>query len=45
MPGWELRLDVTANGYWFSIKDKTDPCGLTFVSNQQGLILEAQPLR
>jgi hypothetical protein len=45
MPGWELRLDVTGNGYWFSIKDKTDPCGLTFISNQQGLILEAQPIR
>ena len=45
MPGWELTLDVTGDGYWFSIKDKTDPCGLTFVSNQQGLILDAQPIR
>jgi len=45
MPGWELRLGVTADGYWFSIRDKMDPCGLTFVSNQDGLILEAQPIR
>lgn len=45
MRGWQLTLDVTENGYWFSIKDSTDPCGLTFVSNQQGLILEAQPIR
>lgn len=45
MPGWELTLDVTAEGYWFIIKDKTDPCGFAFVSNQNGLIFEAQPIR
>ena len=45
MPGWELTLDVTGSGYWFAIKDKTDPCGLTFISNQKGLIWEAQPLQ
>jgi hypothetical protein len=46
MPGWELRLDVTADGgYWFMIKDKTDPCGFAYVSNQTGVIFEAQPIR
>ncbi|HET7698571.1 MAG TPA: hypothetical protein VFK57_22840 [Vicinamibacterales bacterium] len=45
MPGWELTLDVTATGYWFSIRDKTDPCGFTLISNHNGLILQAQPLR
>lgn len=45
LPGWELKLDVTTGGYWFSLKDKTDPCGLTFVSNQDGLILLARPLQ
>lgn len=45
MPGWTLTLDVTAEGYWFMIRDKSDPCGFTLVSNQAGLIFEAQPLR
>ena len=46
LPGWELTLDVTAEGgYWFMIKDKTDPCGFAYVSNQNGVIFEAQPIR
>ena len=45
MPGWELTLDVSERGYWFSLKDKTDRCGLTLISNQRGLILVAEPLR
>ena len=44
-PGWELTLDLTSTGYWFMIKDKTDPCGLGFISNQDGLIFDARPLR
>lgn len=44
-PGWLLTLDVTAEGYWFVLKDKTDPCGFAYISNQNGLIYEAQPLR
>jgi hypothetical protein len=45
IPGWELTLDVTADGYWFMIKDKTDPCGFAFISNKSGLIYTANPLR
>jgi hypothetical protein len=45
LPGWGLTLDVTENGYWFMIKDKTDPCGFAFISNQSGLIYTAEPLR
>ena len=45
LPGWELKLDVTADGYWFMVKDKSDPCGLAFISNQNGLIYTAEPLR
>ena len=44
-PGWLLTLDVTADGYWFMLKDKTDPCGFAYISNHDGLIYEAQPLR
>ena len=45
LPGWQLTLDVTADGYWFMVKDKTDPCGFAYISNQQGLIYHAEPNR
>ncbi|HET9361324.1 MAG TPA: hypothetical protein VFO58_16345 [Vicinamibacterales bacterium] len=45
LPDWELTLDVTERGYWFMIKDKVDPCGFAFVSNQVGLIFNAEPIR
>lgn len=45
VPGWRLTLDVTSAGYWFSVKDTTDPCGFTYISNHSGLIYTAQPLR
>ena len=45
LPNWQLTVDVTTRGYWFMIKDKIDPCGFAFVSNQAGLILEAEPIR
>ena len=43
--GWTLTLDVTAEGYWFMLRDTPDPCGYTLISNQSGLIFVAQPLR
>jgi hypothetical protein len=45
MPGWVLTLEVTADGYWFSIKDTQDPCGFTIISNRDGLIYNAMPLQ
>jgi len=45
VPGWKLTLDVTSKGYWFSIEDTTDPCGFRYISNEQGLIFTAEPLR
>jgi hypothetical protein len=45
VPGFQLTLDVTAKGYWFEIKDAMDPCGFRYISNQDGLIFTAQPLR
>ena len=45
LPGWKLTLDTTRTGYWFMIKDTTDPCGFTWVSNQDGLIYKAEHLR
>lgn len=45
LPGWQLVLDVTQDGYWFMVKDKTDPCGFAYISNQEGLIYHAEPNR
>jgi len=45
LPGWMLTMDVTEQGYWFMVKDMTDPCGFAFVSNQVGLIFHAEPIR
>jgi hypothetical protein len=44
-PGWELTLNVTDRGYWFMVKDKTDPCGFAFISNATGVIYTAEPIR
>lgn len=45
VPGWTLTLDVGFSSYWFMIKDKTDPCGFAYISNQSGLIFQAEPTR
>jgi len=45
LPDWQLTVDVTPQGYWFMVKDKADPCGFTFVSNQAGVVLQAEPIR
>lgn len=45
LPGWQLTLNKTEKGYWFMIKDKTDPCGFAYISNQAGIIYTAEPIR
>lgn len=45
LPGWQLTLSTTDRGYWFMIKDTTDPCQFALISNQEGIIYTAQPIR
>lgn len=45
VPGFTLTLDATEKGYWFEIKDTTDPCGFRFISNQTGVIFTARPIQ
>lgn len=45
LPGWKLTLDVSSDGYWFAIKDTTDPCGFAYISNTLGVIYTAEPIR
>jgi hypothetical protein len=45
LPNWKLTLDVTRTGYWFMIKDTSDPCGFAYISNQAGVIFQGEPIR
>ena len=45
LPNWKLTLDVTRTGYWFMIKDTSDPCGFAYISTQAGVIFQAEPIR
>jgi len=45
LPGWRLTVDVNETGYWFMVKDLTDPCGFAYISNQEGVIFTAEPIR
>ena len=45
LPGWTLTLDVGFDSYWFKITDKTDSCGFALISNQNGIIFVAEPIR
>ncbi|HEY0873703.1 MAG TPA: hypothetical protein VGD94_09535 [Vicinamibacterales bacterium] len=45
LPGWQLTFDLTETGYWFMIRDTTDPCGFAYISNENGVIYTAEPIR
>ena len=45
VPGWQLTFDRTDSGYWFMIRDRTDPCGFAYISNENGVIYTAEPIR
>ena len=45
VPGFRLTFDRTEKGYWFEVVDRTDACGFRYISNQNGLIVVAQPIR
>ena len=41
----EAELNVFEAGYWFMIRDMTDTCGFAYISNQNGVIFTAEPIR
>lgn len=45
LAGWRLTLDRTGEGYWFMIRDTTDPCGFAVFSNQEAVIYTGQRIR
>ncbi|MBI3264326.1 MAG: hypothetical protein HYZ58_14410 [Acidobacteria bacterium] len=45
MLGWKLEFASSPEGYSFLVKDKIDPCGFSYYSNQVGLIYHGEPIR
>lgn len=43
--GFTVRLDIAEHAYWFEVVDQQAACGFRFISNEQGLIFKAQPIR
>jgi hypothetical protein len=43
--GFSLALSTDGKSYMFSLKDKTDACGFTIFSDQDGLIYKGGPLQ
>ncbi len=40
IPGFELRLTLSGEGYAFSLRDKSDPCRFSYFSDERGVIYE-----
>ena len=43
--GFVAHVAVDQDGYAFSIKDTTDPCGFVYFSDQDGIIYNGEALR
>jgi hypothetical protein len=43
LPGWRIHYVAAPDGYAFSLTDLRDPCGLTFASNDSGMLIEGRP--
>ena len=44
-PNFSVKLDLTEKGFWFSIADDEDSCGFRVISNENGVIFQAEPIR
>jgi len=45
LPQWKLTLTAAPGGYWFMVRDTSDPCGFAYISTQAGIIFKAEPIR
>jgi hypothetical protein len=46
LPGWEVRLvPGRDSGYALSLRDRRDPCGFGYLSDETGFIAETRPVR
>lgn len=43
--GFELRLTTDGRAYSFSLRDKADPCGFGYFSDDSGVIFQAYPIQ
>lgn len=44
LPGFDLQLTSGGDSYTVAIHDTTDPCRLSFFSDESGLIYQGQPI-
>jgi len=44
LPGWRVHFVLGGQGYSVALRDARDPCGLTYVSDESGVILRAYPI-
>jgi hypothetical protein len=44
LPGWEAHLLFDADSYILTLKDLTDPCGFTYTTDQNDVIVQGHPL-
>jgi hypothetical protein len=46
LPGWDVRLVAGRDsGYALSLRDRRDPCGFGYLSDETGFIAETRPVR
>ena len=44
LPGWEAHLLFDADSYIVTLKDLTDPCGFTYTTDQNDVIVQGHPI-
>ena len=44
LPGWEAHLLFDADSYILTLKDLTDPCGFTYTTDQNDVIVQGHPI-
>ena len=43
-PGFEPQFTTNGESYALILRDKTDPCGFIFATNQKGIIFQGYPI-
>lgn len=44
LPGWEAHLLFDADSYILTLKDLTDPCGFTYTTDENDVIVQGHPI-
>jgi hypothetical protein len=44
LPGWNIHYVAAADAYAFSMRDMTDPCGFSYVSDDRRVIVQGETI-